>query len=133
MPKLVNLNRPRSCEAGLPGNRRNAGHFDSDLLTEVDPGHRTPWPAQARVPVDQAMIASLHTFKGWFNAQTKWKCWLGMPGLPDSEGAVRGRPWETEQGMLILIGGLDPQFVFARAEPHGVAPNKDPRVAAWTT
>jgi NOL1/NOP2/fmu family ribosome biogenesis protein len=29
--------------------------------------------------------------------------------------------------------GLDPQYVFARVEPHGVSPNKDPRVAAWTT
>jgi hypothetical protein len=89
--------------------------------------------AQARVPANIAMATSLAAFKAWFDAQTKWKCWFGTPGMPDPRSAAHGTPWSLELGVLVLIGGFDPQYVFARVEPHGVSPNKDPRVAAWTT
>jgi hypothetical protein len=89
--------------------------------------------AQARVPANIAMATSLAAFKSWFDAQTKWKCWFGTPGRPDPLSAAHGTPWSLELGVLVLIGGFDPQYVFAHVEPHGVSPNKDPRVAAWTT
>ena len=38
-----------------------------------------------------------------------------------------------EVGVAVLIGGFDPQYVFALAEPHRASPNLDRRVAAWTT
>ena len=31
----------------------------------------------ARLPMENAMAASLSAFKEWFEAQTKWKCWFG--------------------------------------------------------
>jgi hypothetical protein len=88
---------------------------------------------QARLPAENAMAASLSAFKKWFEAQTKWKCWFGRRTEREPRFAAHATEWSPEAGVAVLIGGFDPQYVFALAEPHRASPKLDRRVAAWTT
>jgi len=88
---------------------------------------------QARLPVENAMAASLVAFQEWFCAQTRWKCRFGRSADRDPVFATYERAWSEDHGVLILIGAFSPKYVFALAEPHQASSKLDVRVAAWTT
>ena len=88
---------------------------------------------KARLPVQNAMAASLSAFREWYCAQTRWKCWFGALAKRDPVSAAHDVQWCEEIGVVLLIGAFDPRYVFAVAEPHRASQKLDPRVAAWTT
>jgi len=109
----------------LAGKKRRQDAIDRAMQRRSDAA------AAARRVRDEAMVASLHACRAWFERRSDLKMWFGAHHMREPEDAV-AKYWDRDFGLVVCVGTAKCLWVLAVAEPRRLSARHSPLVAAWT-